>query len=163
MQNKPVTFLATYKCYHLNRKPAQDFRWRMLRNGKYSAWFRTRQEEGRRMVRGEGTGVIELNDGKVTGGDTVLAYTGSYVVDGDKFTACIATERHTQGQPSVFGIDNFDLTVSGRSTPTMASCTGTAKQAPELAFEAVLIPISDEPSNAAPKRWARGPATPWRA
>jgi hypothetical protein len=61
----------------------------MLRNGSYSAWFRTPQ--------GEGTGIVELNDGKVTGGDTVLAYTGSYVVDGDKFTACIATERHTQG------------------------------------------------------------------
>ena len=38
----------------------------MLRNGSYSAWFRTQ--------RGEGTGIVELNDGKVTGGDTVLAY-----------------------------------------------------------------------------------------
>jgi hypothetical protein len=133
----------------------------MLRNGSYSAWFRTRHKVGTGIMQGEGTGVIELNDGKVTGGDTVLAYTGSYVVDGDKFTACIATERHTQGQPSVFGIDNFDLTVSGRCTPTMASCTGTAKQSPDLAFEAVLIPISDEPSNAAPRasrRWAMGPA-----
>jgi hypothetical protein len=35
--------------------------------------------------------LVALNDGKVTGGDTVLAYTGSYVVDGDKFTAFIAT------------------------------------------------------------------------
>jgi hypothetical protein len=130
----------------------------MLRNGSYSTWFRTPQ--------GEGTGIVDLNDGKVTGGDTVLAYTGSYVVDGDKFTACIATERHTQGQPSVFGIDNFDLTVSGRSTPTMASCTGTAKQAPDLAFEAVLIPIADEPSNAAPqasRRWTKAHAARWRA
>jgi hypothetical protein len=67
----------------------------MLRNGSYSAWFRTRQEEGRRMMQGEGTGVIELKDGKVTGGDTVLAYTGSYVVDGDKFTACIAAHAGT--------------------------------------------------------------------
>jgi hypothetical protein len=63
-------------------------------------------------------GVIELNDGKVTGGDTVLAYTGSYVVDGDKFTAFIATERHTAGQPSVFGIgiDDVNLTLTGKST-----------------------------------------------
>jgi hypothetical protein len=45
----------------------------MLRNGSYSVWFRTRQEEGRRMMQGEGTGVIELNDGKVTGGDTGMA------------------------------------------------------------------------------------------
>ena len=98
-------------------------------------------------MQGEGTGVIELNDGKVTGGDTGLAYTGSYVVDGDKFTAFIATERHTPGQPSVFGIgiDDVNLTLTGKSTPTTASCTGTAKQAPGLAFEATLIRIEDQP------------------
>jgi hypothetical protein len=42
----------------------------MLRNGSYSAWFRTPQ--------GEGTGIVALSDGKLTGGDTVLAYTGTY-------------------------------------------------------------------------------------
>ena len=31
-------------------------------------------------------------------------------------------KRHTQGQPSVFGIDNVDITLSGTSTPTTASC-----------------------------------------
>ena len=125
----------------------------MLRNGSYSAWFRTRQEEG--------TGVIELNDGKVTGGDTVLAYTGSYVVDGDKFTAFITTERHTPGQPSVFGIgiDDVNLTPTGKSTPTTASCTGAAKQAPGLTFDATLIRIADQPRALprAPTR-ARSPA-----
>jgi hypothetical protein len=133
----------------------------MLRNGSYSAWFRTRQEEGRRMMQGEGTGVIELNDGKVTGGDTGLAYTGSYVADGDKFTAFIATKRHTPGQPSVFGhgIDEVNLTLTGKSTPTTASCTGTAKQAPGLAFEAVLVRMADEPSNAAPPASRRGNVT----
>jgi hypothetical protein len=112
----------------------------MLRNGSYSVWFRTRQETG--VMQGEGTGVIELNDGKVTGGDTVLAYTGSYVVEGDKFTASVATQRHTQGQPSVFGIDNVDLTLTGKSTPTTASCTGTAKQS-RMAFEATLVRMAD--------------------
>jgi hypothetical protein len=96
-------------------------------------------------MQGEGTGVINLNDGKMTGEDTVLAYTGSYVEDGDSFTAFIATQRHTSGQPSVFGIDVIDLTVSGKSTPTTASCTGTAKQAPGLTFEATLIRIGDQP------------------
>ena len=108
-------------------------------------------------MQGEGTGVIELNDGKVTGGDTVLAYTGSYVVDGDEFTAFIATERHTPGQPSVFGIgiDVIELTLIGKSTPTTASCTGTAKQAPGLAFEATLIRIADQP-----KALPRAPTRP---
>jgi hypothetical protein len=77
----------------------------------------------------------------------VLAYTGSYVVDGDKFTAFIATERHTAGQPSVFGIgiDDVNLTLTGKSSPTTASCTGAAKQAPGLTFDATLIRIADQP------------------
>ena len=35
----------------------------MLRNGSYSAWYRTRLREG--------TGVVVLNDGKITGGDAL--------------------------------------------------------------------------------------------
>jgi hypothetical protein len=117
----------------------------MLRNGRYSAWFRTQ--------RGEGTGIVELNDGKVTGGDTVLAYTGSYAEDGNEFTALIATRRHTMGQPSVFGIDNVDLTLAGKSASmTTASCAGTVKQVPGMTFEATLIRISDQPREI-PARW----------
>jgi hypothetical protein len=105
-----------------------------VRNGRYFAWFRTPQ--------GEGAGIVVLSDGKLSGGDTVSDYTGAYVIEGDKFTASVAARRRTQGR-SVFGIDNVDLTVSGKSTPTMASCAGTAKQAPGVAFEATLIPMTD--------------------
>jgi hypothetical protein len=69
----------------------------MLRNGSYSTWFRTPQ--------GEGTGIVVLSDGKLTGGDTVLAYAGTYFQNGDRFSASVRTQRHTPGQPSVFGID----------------------------------------------------------
>ena len=94
-------------------------------------------------MQGEGTGVIELNDGKVTGGDTGLAYTGSYVVDGDKFTAFIATERHTPGQPSVFGIgiDDVNLTLTGKSTPTVnRQAKGTPDRRPK---RTPLFAVSD--------------------
>jgi hypothetical protein len=106
----------------------------MMRNGSYSAWFRTQL--------GEGAGVVALSDGVLTGGDSVSVYTGAYALDGDKFTATIAARRRTQG-PSVFGIDNVDLRLAGKSTPTTASCTGTAAQVPGLTFEATLIRIVD--------------------
>jgi hypothetical protein len=115
----------------------------MIRNGSYSAWFRTQL--------GEGTGIVVLSDGKLTGGDTVSDYTGAYVLEGDKFTASVAARRRAQG-PSVFGVDNVDLTVTGKSTATIASCTGTAKQAPGLALEAVLIRIADQQTEALPRR-----------
>lgn len=107
----------------------------MLRNGSYSAWFRT--------PNGEGTGIIVINDGRLTGGDTVIGYDGSYTQDGDGFTATITTRRLTPGQPSIFGIDNVDLTLSGKSTGTTAFASGTAKQAPGLGFEVTLIRIDD--------------------
>ena len=107
----------------------------MLQNSKYSVWFRTPQ--------GEGYGIVSLLDGKLTGGDNISSYTGTYVQDGDKFAAAIAVKRHTQGQPSVFGIDNVDIALSGKSTPTTASCIGTANQAPDITFQATLIRIVD--------------------
>jgi hypothetical protein len=107
----------------------------MLRNGSYSAWYRTRLREG--------TGIVVFKDGRITGGDASLAYAGTYFQNGDQFSAVITTWRHTPGPPSVFDIDNVDLTVTGRSAATTASCTGTARQAPGLAFEATLILMAD--------------------
>jgi hypothetical protein len=107
----------------------------MLQNAKYSVWFRTPQ--------GEGYGIVSLMDGSVSGGDNISEYTGTYVQDGDKFSATIAVRRHTQGPPSVFGIDNVDLTLSGKSAPTTASCFGAAKQAPGMTLQATLIRIAE--------------------
>jgi hypothetical protein len=107
----------------------------MLQNARYSVWFRT--------PKGEGYGIVSLKDGDVSGGDNISHYTGTYVQDGDKFAATIAVRRHTQGPPSVFGIDNVDITLSGKSTPTTASCNGTADQAPDTTFQATLIRIVD--------------------
>ena len=103
----------------------------MLQNAGYSVWFRTQK--------GEGFGVVSLMDGDVSVGDDISHYTGTYVQDGDKFTATIEVRRHTQGPPSIFGVDDVDITLSGTSTQTMASCCGTAAQAPDMPFQATLI------------------------
>jgi hypothetical protein len=107
----------------------------MLKNSKYSVWFRTPQ--------GEGYGIVSLMDGNVSGGDNISFYTGTYVQDGDQFNAPIAVRRHTQGPPSVFGVDNVDITLAGKSTPITASCFGTANQAPGTTLQATLIRIVD--------------------
>jgi T3SS negative regulator,GrlR len=107
----------------------------MLANGKYSAWFRTSL--------GEGTGIVILQDGNVSGGDTVMAYSGSYKQDGDSFSADIAIKRHSPGQLSVFGIDDVDIVLTGKSTGKSASCYGRSKQEPSMTFEAIMIRMAD--------------------
>jgi hypothetical protein len=41
----------------------------------------------------------------------------------------------------VFGIDEVELRLSGKSAGATASCTGTATEAPELPFQATLIRV----------------------
>ena len=110
----------------------------MLKDGKYSVWFRTPLAEG--------TGVVVLApNGRLSGGDTVLSYTGHWRTDGEQFEATVFTARHSPGQPSVFGADDLDISLTGRSNGGVtASCKGSAKQAPGLTLDATLVRMADE-------------------
>ena len=110
----------------------------MLRDGEYAVWFKT--------PGGEGTGIIFLVNGKIAGGDSVLSYSGRYEVNEDRFTATLSTKRFAAGHPSLFGIDEIELKLTGHINGMTASCSGVAEQAPELPFRATLIRVQDQPS-----------------
>jgi hypothetical protein len=103
----------------------------MLRDGQYAAWFRT--------PRGEGTGIIQLANGTITGSDSMFAYGGCYVVDDDSFTATLTTRRYADGPTTLFGHDEVEVQLTGRFNGTTAVCSGTARQAPDMRFEATLF------------------------
>ena len=111
----------------------------MHRDGRYAVWFRT--------SRGEGTGVVHLANGVISGGDSFFTYSGSYEIDDDRFTAALTTTRHAPGPPTLFGLDEVEVRLAGKFKGKMASCAGTATQAPGLSFEATLI-ASEEQSPA---------------
>ncbi|MDA9444548.1 hypothetical protein XH98_36850 [Bradyrhizobium sp. CCBAU 51745] len=103
----------------------------MLRDGKYAAWFRT--------PRGQGTGLVDLTEGRISGSDSFFTYGGSYQVDQQRFTAVLTVKRHTEGNPSVFGPDEVEANLSGDCSGAVATCWGTAKEAPDVRFECTLI------------------------
>lgn len=103
----------------------------MLRDGKYAAWFRT--------PRGQGTGIVLLAEGRISGRDSFFTYGGSYRVDEPRFTAILTTRRHAEGPPTVFGLDEVEVNLSGVCSGAMATCSGTAREAPDVTFEATLI------------------------
>lgn len=117
----------------------------MLRDGKYAAWFRT--------PRGQGTGVVHLAEGRISGSDSFFTYGGSYRVDEQRFTALLTTKRYADGPPTVFGHDEVEVELSGVCSGAMATCSGTARQAPDVMFEATLI-YSQEDQPAAETRRA---------
>ena len=108
----------------------------MLRDGKYAAWFRT--------PRGQGTGLVELVDGRISGSDSFFTYGGSYRVDQQRFTAILTVKRHTEGNPSVFGPDEVEVDLAGMCSGAMATCSGAAREVPQINFEATLIYSQEE-------------------
>jgi len=108
----------------------------MLRDGKYAAWFRT--------PRGQGTGLVDLTEGRISGRDSFFTYGGSYQVDQQRFTAVLTVKRHADGSPSVFGLDEVVANLSGECSGAVATCSGTAREAPDVRFECTLIYSQDD-------------------
>ena len=103
----------------------------MQRDGEYAVWFRT--------PRGEGTGIVYLADGRISGGDSMFTYGGCYQIDGDQFTATLTTRRHAAGTTTVFGVDEVEARLTGTFKGATAVCSGMAEQAPGVHFEALLF------------------------
>lgn len=108
-----------------------------MRDGLYKVQFQT--------PLGWGAGVVFAQGGKLWGGDAGLFYVGTYSQDGDKVTASVKTNRHTQnpGITSVFGRDQVTISLSGTSNGDAAKFNGKAPEAPNVAFTAELTRISD--------------------
>jgi hypothetical protein len=84
----------------------------------------------------------------------MFAYSGSYQVDDDRITATLTTRRYASGPPTVFGIDEVDVKITGGFNGMMASCSGTAEQAPGVVFEATLFLGQDQTPESDRKRAA---------
>jgi hypothetical protein len=110
----------------------------LITEGQYSIWFKT--------PIGEGAGVVDFGpDGELSGGDTTFSYVGNWEQDGERFKATLSAKRIEPGPPGVFGLDEIDITVTGRSDGNgTASCTGFAKQSPGLNLKVTLIRMRDE-------------------
>ncbi len=118
-------------------------------DGKYTVWFHT--------PLGEGTGIVHLIDGKITGGDCFFTYGGTYEASDGHFTATLTTRRFAQGlTPTVFGVDEIEVRLTGVYKDGMARCSGTADQAPDLRFEAILFGGGLEPPPAPAVRRGAG-------
>lgn len=92
-----------------------------------------------------GVGVVVLTGGNIRGGDSSIYYHGTYVRDGDQMKAEVKTDAHTKvpGMATVFGIDRVTITLTGQISGDNAVLNGTAKEAPGIAFQAILSRIAD--------------------
>ena len=109
----------------------------MLKDGTYAAWFKT--------PLGQGTGIAHVADGKIWGRDSIMTYSGTCEVDGERFTAILSIKRHTDGHATVFGADDLTLRLEGTCAGNIATYVGTAEQAPGVLLEGTLILSEQQP------------------
>lgn len=110
----------------------------MLKDGTYAAWYKTPLDQG--------TGIVHVADGQIWGRDSLMTYHGSCHVDGDRFTATVATKRHTDGRATVFGKDDeLTLHIEGSCPGKIASYTATAVQVPGMILQGTLILTEQQP------------------
>src|SRR5690606_2703805 len=93
---------------------------------------------------GEGAGVAHFAQGKVHGGDSMMAYVGTYQSDGERVSATVRVFTHSR-QPdmqSVLGADSATLALSGVVDGEIATLSGTAPEAPGVTLSLRLEPLS---------------------
>ena len=114
----------------------------MFKDGTYSAWYKSSL--------GEGNGTAHFADGKLVGRDSILFYDGTYETAGDNLTIVVKTRRHSAGQASIYGVDEFEMRLEGAVLGKTVVCRGTADVAPSVMVEVTLIPCKAEPTPVEP-------------
>lgn len=108
-----------------------------MKDGLYSATFST--------PKGNGTGVVVLQDGKLRGGDSMMAYVGTYSESDNQFSAQFEVKVHSRppGMSSVFGRDHVHVSANGTSDGDTVQMNATAKEVPGVALRATLKRVAD--------------------
>jgi hypothetical protein len=107
----------------------------MLKDGTYRAWFKT--------PLGQGTGIAHVAGDRIWGCDSIMNYSGTCHIDGERFTAVVYTTRHTSGHATVFGADHQKLAIEGTYAGKIGRYSATAEDVPGILLDGTLI-LSEE-------------------
>jgi hypothetical protein len=109
-----------------------------LPNGLYKLTWDTRS--------GTEYGVAVLHDGKLRGGDSGMAYVGTYQEHGQLFTAemSVTQHRHVPGAVSALGLHDVLVELTGLSEGgSVVHVRGSSPESSAVRFSARLAMIAD--------------------
>ena len=94
-----------------------------------------------------GGGVVVFETGRIFGGDTSFYYVGTYedVKEDGVLNARVRVRRHAPGLPSAFGIEDFELKLSGKVQAERFTVMGTVVADPTKQLDVQLTHITNLP------------------
>lgn len=109
----------------------------MVLTGLYRVTFGT--------ARGGGHGIAYLRDGHLHGGDSMMAYVGTYDISAGDFTAEVHAFQHSDvpGVTSMLGTSDAHLNIRGTVSGTTMTGQGTSPQASGVSLEVKLERLAD--------------------
>lgn len=95
---------------------------------------------------GDEYGVAVLtDDGRVRGGDSGMAYYGTFEQKGDglRMSVSVTQHRHVPGVVSVLGYNDIVVELEGEAGDGSAELRGSSQQVPGVRFKARLSHLAD--------------------
>jgi hypothetical protein len=92
-----------------------------------------------------GRSVTHVRGGKLLGGNSAFAHTGSYVEDNGEIILEVTSRRHVADPryPSLLGADVAMIHVRGHADGRNYRFTGSSPQMPGAVFRSVMTPLGD--------------------
>jgi len=78
-----------------------------------------------------GGGVVVIENGKILGGETGYTYIGSMHTDREQVIAKVRVSKYMPEAPSIFGMDHFDMELTGRPDESQIRFDGFVVGSPQ--------------------------------
>jgi hypothetical protein len=100
-------------------------------------------------VHGSSRGVLYAHAGKLLGGNSAFAFTGSYHENGDEISIELSRQRHDDdpNDRPLCGADHITLALKGRQRGDRIDLEGGAPQASGIVFKSTMMPIRGDESS----------------
>ena len=97
----------------------------------------------------DGDGVCLVKNGRVSGGGTLMWFTGHYEEHGTEICGQVQVHRHARSGATLFGLAEFELDFEGRAHGQYAYVVAQVCGQPELKLQAILKRVAPLNSNSA--------------
>ena len=90
-------------------------------------------------------GVVVIGDGKILGGDSGFTYVGHLRTDREQVTANMRVAKYVVGAPPIFGMDNFEVELTGQTNEHQISFTGFIVGSPQSGISVDMVRRAELP------------------
>jgi hypothetical protein len=92
-----------------------------------------------------GGGVVIIEDSKILGGDSAFTYIGQWQADRKQMIANMRIAKYAAGAPSIFGLDHFEVELTGQPNENQINFEGFIVGSPQQSILVDMVRRAELP------------------